>query len=144
MTFALVTALLFANPTPADKPATDKGPDAAAAFERLKKLEGNWRSKDGQVLALRVVQGQAVVEQLTQAGKLVSVTVYRLEGGELLATVDADSHGALKLTTATAQALKFDGHAAGLTLTTPNADLLKRELKAGAVEFSREYVDTLK
>jgi hypothetical protein len=140
MTFALIAALLVANPAPADK-----APDAAAAaFERLKKLEGNWRSKDGQVLALRVVQGQAVVEQLTQAGKLVSVTVYRVEGAELLATVDAEAHAALKLTNATAQALKFEGHGASVTLATPTADLLKRELKASAVEFTREYVDTLK
>jgi sarcosine oxidase gamma subunit len=140
MTLALVVALLAANPTPGER-ATP----AAAAFERVKKLEGNWRSADGSVLSVRVVQGGAtVVEQLTQGGRLVSVTIYRLEGAELLATIDAAAHAVHRLAATSPTSLRFEAPGAWLVLATRDAESLKRETRGGAVEFTREYVETLK
>jgi hypothetical protein len=136
MTLALVVAVLAANPTPGEK--------AAPAFERVKKLEGNWRAADGSVLSLRVVQGAAVVEQLTQGGRLVSVTVYRLEGVELVATIDASAHAVYRLAATSPTSLRFEAPGAWLVLATRDAESLKRETRGGAMEFTREYVETLK
>jgi hypothetical protein len=135
-------ALLAASPAPSS--SVDAGP----AFERLKKLEGNWKSKDLWV-SFRVITGGAAVVETVTAGadkSLVSVTVFRVEAGELVATVDADTHQALKATSASGSAMHFEGKGVALTLGMKDADNLHREssTKAAKADFTREYVDTLK
>ncbi len=143
----LALALLTATPAPAL--------DAPAVLERFKKLEGNWKSKDGLELSFRVISGSnAVVETLTTGPDklLVSVTVFRLEGAELLATVDADTHQILKATSAALGVIRFDltrGGGTVLAYATKDPDALRRETvgkgnTSKAADFTREYVDTLK
>lgn len=150
---ALLAALAVAAPA-----------DGSAAFERLKKLEGSWKTdvKDGplQYVMVRIIAGgTAVLETTTGADRtnVTSVTVYSLEGADLLAT----SHGAggasrLKLKDADQVAVRFDGSAkeariATLALTTKDNKLaLEQTVREGGREVKksltllREYVDTLK
>ncbi len=139
----LSLALLAASPAPAS-PSVDAGP----AFERLKKLEGNWKSKDLWV-SFRVITGGAALVETVTAGadkSLVSVTVFRVESGELVATVDADTHQALKATTVSGSGMHFEGKGVALTFGMKDADNLHREssTRAAKGDFTREYVDTLK
>lgn len=148
MTALLLSLLIAATPAPASPV------DAKATFERLKKLEGAWKSKDAQFLTLRVVaNGAALIETVTVGPEktLMSVTVYRLDGAELVATYDGDAHLVFKLAPGTsAGQLTFTDKAgsAALTLSTKDADSLEREVgmqgKKSAGKFTREYVDTLK
>ncbi len=158
---ALVVALVVSAP-PAAAPAPTV--DGNAAFERIKKLEGSWKTdaKDGpvQYVALRLVaNGTAVLETTTAADRtsVTSVTVYSFEGSELIAT----HHGAggaskLKLAGADAAAIKFDGsprdaRVAAIALVSKDSKLRQefttresgREVKK-SIDLLREYVDTLK
>jgi hypothetical protein len=138
--------------------------DANAAFERLKKLEGAWKSdgKDSpaQYVVLRVVAGgSALLETVTGADRLTvtTVTVYGFEGSELWAThVSAAGTQRLRLKEASPRGIRFDAppkevRLAALVLTPLEASF-KQEVvskKAGrevrtSVEFFREYVDALK
>ncbi len=135
-------------------------PDGAAAFERLKKLEGNWRSKDGQTVSLRLLgTGQAVLETVGLASDrgLTSVGVYRLEGQELVLVHDGeDGHAAMKFLLSSPETLRFEVQAragpVAVTLTLRDADTLRRTVvtrekgkdTARSTDYTREYLDTLK
>lgn len=142
----LTIALLAASPAPAPSSPVD----AATAFERLKKLEGNWKSKELAVTFRIIAGGAAVVETVTATAgadkSLVSVSVFRVEAGELVATVDADTHQVLKASSASTSAMHFEVKGASLTLSMKDADNLHREssTRGSKADFTREYVDTLK
>lgn len=156
----LIALSLAAPPAAAPAPAVD----ANAAFERLKKLEGSWKTdaKDGpvQYVALRLVgAGTAVLETNTAADRttVTSATVYSFEGTKLIAT----HHGSggtsrLELSGSDPASLKFEGSAkdarvAGLVLVVKQNKLRQefatreggREVKK-ALDLLSEYVDTLK
>ncbi len=159
---ALALAVTLAAPPMAPAPPV-AALDDAAAFERVKKLEGSWKSeaKDGaQYVLVRVVAGgTAVLETVTGVDRtsITSVTVYALEGGELVAT----HHGATGATRLKAKSL--DGQALGfepvskepkvssLSLVVAENKLRQdwvvregyRDVKK-SVALLREYVDTLK
>jgi hypothetical protein len=154
---ALLLLLLLAAPAAA--------PEGAPAFERLKKLEGNWHAKDGQTLAVRLINGGEAVLETVGLGAdrgLASVALYRLEGGELLATHDGEAHAVLRFLPTTAETLRFEARAepgkpapaglASVTLTVRDAETLRRvtvlrvqgKEVARAVDYTREYLDTLK
>lgn len=149
---ALLAALAVAAPT-----------DGSAAFERLKKLEGSWKTdaKDGpvQYVMLRIVGGNAVLETTTGPDRttVVSATVYSLEGSDVLAS----NHGVggvsrLKLKDADQVAIRFDGSAKEARIvavslaTRDNKLVLEQTIREGGKEAKksltllREYVDTLK
>ncbi|MFZ5441016.1 MAG: hypothetical protein ACOZQL_13495 [Myxococcota bacterium] len=164
---ALVVALsLAAPPRPSPGPAAPApvapAVDGTAAFERLKKLEGGWKSdaKEPQFVMLRLVaNGTAVLETVTGADRtaVLSATIYAFEGTELVAThygSGGTSH--LKLKELDASTLRFEGTSkearlAAVTVTTKDPKLKLeitvrengREAKR-ALELLREYVDTLK
>lgn len=156
---AFLVALSLAAP-PAAAPAVDGN----AAFERLKKLEGSWKTdaKDGpvQYVTLRLVgAGTSVLETNTAADRttVTSATLYSFEGTRLVAT----HHGSggtsrLELSGSDATTLKFDGSAkdarvAALVLTVKANKLRQdfttreggREVKK-VLDLLSEYVDTLK
>ncbi|MFO0600220.1 MAG: hypothetical protein U0228_33230 [Myxococcaceae bacterium] len=152
--------LLSAPPTPAAAPAADGN----QAFEKLKKLEGSWKTdaKDGpvQYVTIRLVaNGTSILETTTGADRtaVTQVTIYAFEGSELFAT----NHGSggvskLKVTNGAGDTLKFDGSAkdarvASLGLVMKESKLRQewatrengREVKK-SLDLLREYVDTLK
>jgi hypothetical protein len=151
---ALLLGLLLAGPLAAL--------DGTAAFERLKKLEGNWRSKDGQTVSLRAIgAGDAVLETvgLGSEKSLSAVAVYRLEGSELVVLHDGEGHAALRFLPTSADALRFeirpDPARVGLvsvTLSVKDVDTLRRTVvtraqgkdTARSTDYTREYLDTLK
>jgi hypothetical protein len=155
---AFLVALSLAAPPAA--PAVDGN----AAFERLKKLEGSWKTdaKDGpvQYVTLRLVgAGTSVLETNTAADRttVTSATIYSFEGTRLVAT----HHGSggtsrLELSGSDATTIKFDGSAkdarvAALVLSVKANKLRQdfttreggREVKK-ALDLLSEYVDTLK
>lgn len=138
--------------------------DTNAAFERLKKMEGSWKTdaKDGpvQYVTLRLVAaGTAVLETTTAADRttIVSATIYSFEGSKLVAT----HHGSggtsrLELSGADPAQLKFDSSAkdvrvAALALVVKQSKLRQefttresgRDVKK-SLDLLSEYVDTLK
>ena len=125
-----------------------------AAFERLKRLEGAWHSKDARYLTLRVVAGGAAVVETHTSGpgkQLDSVIVYRLENGELVAMYDGGAHATLKLASATERELRFvdKGSGSSLLVSSASTDALEEQVSLhganeATVVFLREYVDTLK
>ena len=149
---ALLAGLLLLVPAAA--------PDGAAAFERLKKLEGNWRSRDGQTVSLRLIgSGHAVLETVGLASDrgLSSVSVFRLEGPDLVLVHDGeDGHAVLKFLLTTPDTLRFEAPAragpVAVTLTLRDAETLRRTVvtRAGGkdlsrgTDYTREYLDTLK
>lgn len=149
MTALLVAALLMAPP------------GSVATFERLKSLQGNWRSSDGRVLSVRLTaSGGAVVASLAGADKsLTSVTVFRLDGDELVGLHDGLSHALFRPIVATERLIKLAARPEGprphvvaiayalkspdsltLTITTRTAGRDADE----AIDFEREYLETLK
>jgi hypothetical protein len=68
--------------------------DAQTQFERLKKLDGNWITVQeqgsqpaGMKIRYHVIgNGSALVENLFPAGEQEMVTVYQMDGGELVLT----------------------------------------------------------
>lgn len=155
----LALALLVSAP-----PAAPAATDSNALFEKLKKLEGSWKSdaKDGPVqyvLIRLVANGTSVLETTTGSDRVAlnSVTVYAFEGTELVA-VHHGSGGASKMKASSAggDSLKFDGSAkdarvASVSLVVKDNKLRQewttrengREVKK-SIELLREYVDTLK
>lgn len=160
---AAVTLFLAAPPAPAAKL------DGRAAFEQLKKLEGNWKAeKEATYLSLRVVaSGSAVLETMTGADrtKIVMTSIYSLDGNELVMThySGQGNQPTMKLKTV-APNLRFEAvrvanladpkasHMSAVTFVLKDADNLTQEWdssKAGAVlkivfPFIREYANTLK
>ena len=127
------------------------GPDGSATFEKLKTLEGSWKtgSKDApQFVAFRLVGGgTAVMETTTDTtnrSNMASVTVYAIEGGELVATRhDANGATRFKFKDADAASIRFADGAKTLTLTIKESKL-KLEAGKQSLDLLREYVDTLK
>lgn len=139
-------------------------PDARGAFEVIKKLEGSWKTdgKSGpvQYVTIRIVaDGSAVLETTTNEGRtsLTSVTIYALEGSDLVAT----NHGPggasrLKVYGGANDVLRFDGavkdaKVAALSLVVKDNKLRQewtvrengRDVRK-SIDLLREYVDTLK
>jgi len=145
---------------------------AHAAFERLAKLDGNWKSqgKDDVVfITWRVIaNGAAVLETVSNADhtKVTSVTVYAVEGDELVASHFGSEvlHPRLGLKTHDAGRLRFEvlpadapkdakaAHVSAVLLVVKGDDVVTLEwtTSAGgksvrrALELKREYLDTLK
>lgn len=170
MTLALIAALLCGAPAPAPAPAPVPAKlDGRAAFEQLKKLEGNWKAeKEATYLSLRVVaSGSAVLETMTGADRtaIVMTSVYSLDGNELVLThyCGQGNQPYMKLKAA-APNLRFEAvrvtnltdpkasHMSAVTFIMKDADNLTQEWdnsKAGTVSkvvfpFIREYANTLK
>jgi|APLak6261679142_1056127.scaffolds.fasta_scaffold00010_110 hypothetical protein len=159
---ALLVSILVSAP-PAS-PAPTSAVDHSAAFEKLKKLEGSWKSdaKDGpvQYVMIRLVAGgSAVLETTTGADRtsVTSVTLYSFEGTELLATIhNTGGASRLKVKDLAGDALRFEGSAkdarvAAFGLVVKDSKLRQeltlreggREVKK-SLDLLREYVDTLK
>jgi hypothetical protein len=120
----LLLALALAAPAaghgehahPAKQPAA---PDAAAALAQLKGLAGRWEGtaagQPGGVVEYRVTGGgNVVMETMFPGTEHEMVSVYHLEGGELVMThyCTSGNHPKLKLTGADAGGLAF-GYAGG-------------------------------
>lgn len=158
-TFALVVALTLAAPPVA------AAPDGAAAFEKLKKLEGSWKTeaKDGpaQYVTLRFIgAGISMLETSTGADRATvnAAVVYTFEGTRFvvlhyggggtsrLELAASPEPGVLRFESATR-----DSRVASLTLVLKENKLRQewttreggREVKK-ALELQREYLDTLK
>lgn len=164
MTALLLVAALFGAP-----PAASAKIDGRAAFEQLKKLEGNWKAEKEQTfLQLRVIaSGSAVLETMTGADKtkIVMTSVYSLDGNELVMShyCGQGNQPFMKMKTA-APNLRLESvkvvnlpdpkasHMSAVTFIVKDADNLTQEwdnTKAGAVTkivfpFIREYANTLK
>lgn len=155
---ALFVALSLAAPPAA--PAVD----ANAAFERIKKLEGSWKTdaKDGplQYVTWRLVAGgTAVLETTTAADRTTvsSAVIYSFEGTHLIATHHGSGGSSkLELSGSDPTFVKFDSGAkdarvSGLVLTMKQNKLRQewatreggRDVKK-ALDLLSEYVDTLK
>lgn len=130
--------------------------DGAAALQKLKSLEGTWKSdaKSGasQFASWRALAGaSAVLETVSfqDKTKLDVVIVYALEAGELTATVyEGPEVSRLKLTSASETQLQFSaGKVPTLTLSLADARLKSQwtvKDQKRSLEVLREYVDTLK
>lgn len=157
--FALVVALTLAAPPVA--PAAD----GHAAFEKLKKLEGSWKTeaKDGpvQYVTLRFIgAGISMLETSTGADRATvnAAVVYTFEGTRFV-VVHYGGGGTSRLElvpSSDPNALKFesagrDSRVAALSLLLKDNKLRQewttresgREVKK-ALELQREYLDTLK
>lgn len=162
-TLALALAMSLASP-PATAAAVAAGAvDGPAAFERVKKLEGSWKTdakEAAQYVMVRLVAGgTAVLETVTGADRtnVTSMTVYAMEGAELVAThYGATGATRLRVKSLDGQQLVFEPHSKepkvlGLTLGLAEGKLKQdwalregyREVKK-SVALLREYVDTLK
>lgn len=161
-----VAALLLAAP-PAAPPAPKL--DGKAAFEQLKKLEGNWvAEKEKTYLQLRVIAGgSAVLETMTAEDrtKIVETSIYSVDGAELVMTHygQQGNQPFMKLKAVNPH-LRFEsvkvanltdpkaGHMSAVAFVVKDADTMSQEWdqsKAGAVTkvvfpFKREYANTLK
>lgn len=159
-----MAALLVAAPPP----AAGVKLDGKAAFEQLKKLEGNWLAeKEKTYLQLRVVaNGSAVLETMTgdDRTKILSTSVYSVDGAELV-MIHYGSQGnqpSMKLKAVTPH-LRFEavkvanldpkaGHMSAVAFVVKDADTMTQEwdvTKGGAVTktafaLKREYANTLK
>lgn len=128
---------------------------ATATFDKLKALEGNWKTSDKEpkFVSLRVISNAtAVLEMVTGADrtKVVSAAVYYLEGGKLV-LAHYGAAGAPKLEVRAGGKLEFEGKGGAVTsvtLTAKGDDKLTHETVSSAgkvsLELTREYVDTLK
>ena len=160
-----VAALLLAG---APVPAAAKL-DGRAAFEQLKKLEGNWKAeKEATFLQLRVIAGgSAVLETMTGADKtkIVMTSVYSMDGSELVMThYSSQGNQPFMKLKAAAPNLRFEvvrvanltdpkaSHMSAVTFVVKDADNLTQEwdnAQGGTVSkvvfpFIREYANTLK
>lgn len=166
--FAAALCTLVAGAALAAPPAGQ----AKAAFDRLAKLDGNWKTQakdDVAFITWRVIaSGAAVLETVSNADhtRITSVTVYAVEGDELVAShFGAEvAHPRLALKVADAGRLRFEvlagdapkdakvAHVSALLLVVKGEDVVTLEwtTTAGgkatrrAVELKREYLDTLK
>lgn len=162
----LVALSLAAPPSKAPPPpaAPAAGVDGNTAYERLKKLEGSWKTdaKDGpvQYVTLRLVgAGTALLETTTGPDRtaVTSAVIYSFEGTRLVAT----HHGSggtsrLEVSGSDASTIKFDGsphdaRVAALVLTVKENKLRQEwttregghEVKK-SLDLLREFIDTLK
>jgi len=168
MTTLLALAALFVAGAPPPAAAPPKL-DGRAAFEQLKKLEGNWKAeKEATWLQLRVISnGSAVLETMTGADrtKIVMTSVYSLDGNELVMThyCGQGNQPFMKMKTAVPN-LRLEtvrvtnlpdpkgNHMSAVTFVVKDADNLTQEwdnTRAGTVSkivfpFTREYANTLK
>lgn len=150
---ALAVALTFAA-----------APDANGAYEKLKALEGTWKTdaKAGpvQFVTLRFIgAGSSLLETSTGAdrGTVNAAVVYSFEGPKLVLThYGAGGTSKLDLAVSDATTIKFeaaakDARVASVVFTIKDNKLKQewtqreggREVKK-SVELLREYVDTLK
>lgn len=168
-----MTALLAALAVSLAAPPAVPPVDGAPAYEKLKKLEGNWKAgkdKDARFLSLRVVAGgAAVLETVFAADRttVLSASIYALDGGELFVThygaggaqpklkAKALDGGTLRfelVSVGNVKDAKSATHAAALSLVMKDGDTLTQEwLQRAAgrdtkvsIDYTREYVDTLK
>lgn len=162
-TLALALAVSLASPPAATAAATAGTIDGSAAFDRVKKLEGSWKTdakEAAQYVTVRLVAGgTAVLETVTGADRtnVTSMTVYALEGGELVATHYGTTGATrLRVKAVDGQNVVFEPNSKepkvlGLTLAVAEGKLKQdwavregyREVKK-SVALLREYVDTLK
>lgn len=157
----LALAVLLAAPPRA--PAAPPGPDVAAAWALVRRLEGVWRSegREGRAfVTVRVVAGgAAVLETVTGADRAVvtGMSTWSVEHGELVVThfgaqgttrlrAKALEGGVLRL-----EATSPSPRVAALTLTVKDAALVQewvlRDVAGESrrtLDLRREYVDTLK
>lgn len=129
--------------------------DATPVFDKLKSLEGNWKTtdKEPKFVSLRVISGSTAVLELVTAAdrtRVVSAAVYYLDGGKLVVS-HYGAAGAPKLEARANGKLEFEGKGGAVTLVTltPKADdkLTHETVSASgktSLELVREYVDTLK
>ena len=162
-----IAALCLAGAPPA-APAAAKV-DGKAAFEALKKLEGNWvAEKEQTYLQLRVVaNGSAVLETMTGADKtkIVMTSIYSVDGNELVMThYGSQGNQPVMKLKAVSPNLRFEvvrvanltdpkgSHMSAVTFVQKDPDSMTQEWdtsKAGSVTklvlpFKREYANTLK
>lgn len=131
--------------------AVSAGPDGSATFEKLKTLEGSWKtgSKEApQFVTFRLVGGGAAVMETTtdttNRANMAAVTVYAIEGGELVATRhDAGGATRFKLKDTADGSIRFVDGARALSLTIKESKL-KIETGKQSLDLLREYLDTLK
>jgi len=89
---ALASSLFAYDPFPPAKEGKSKGIEAKAAFEHLKSLAGSWEGtsnemKDKAVVRYQVTSGGSVVmETLAPGGEHEMITMYHLDGDDLLLT----------------------------------------------------------
>ncbi len=125
-------------------------PDGAAVFEKLKGLEGAWKTaaKDGnpRYVTVRLVGGGTAVLETTTGSdrtRVTSVTLYAL----VATRHDAAGGARLKVKDAEGGTVRFTDGSRTLTLSL-KSDKLTVDLagKDGrqSVELLREYLDTLK
>lgn len=160
----VAASLLVSVPALAAAPAGQ----GKAAFERLAKLDGNWKSlaKDDVVFVTwrLIAKGSAVLETVSNSDKtqVTSATVYTLDGDELVASHFGEEATRPRLTLKAAEAgrLRFEAgaeaakvaHVSAVLLVVKGDDVVSLEwttTKGGkpsrrAVELKREYLDTLK
>ena len=125
--------------------AAQAGRESNPAFEQLKKLEGAWEStdKDGTKVTYKVASnGSALLETMLHPKASEMLTVYHLDGGELVLThycslgnqphmqaqKDAKA-GTLRFACVGGANVKCDAdmHMHGVVLTFVDADHLKQE-----------------
>ncbi|MEW5742530.1 MAG: hypothetical protein AB1938_26670 [Myxococcota bacterium] len=166
MTGRLVLVVALSSHLGAAALAGPPAGQAKAAFERLVKLDGTWKSQgkeEAVYVTWRVIAGgSAVLETVSNADKtkVTSATIYSVEGDELVASHFGDgaaAHPRLLLKAQDAAKLRFEvadapkvAHVASLQLVSKGEDVVTVEWsQAGgkgrrAVELKREYLDTLK
>jgi hypothetical protein len=166
MTFSVLVAAVMLSAAPAKKKGEPKEepketPPVAAAkldgkpgFEFLKKLEGTWKSDGSAFLTVRAAADGGVV-LLTVTGadhtKLIGVSAFHLEGGELVVTQYLAS-GPKKMLAKKAEGdqVRFSEGDVSFTLTSKGGQTptLQWDAVRGTVvesrTWQREYVDTLK
>ncbi|HYL06590.1 MAG TPA: hypothetical protein VE075_11145 [Thermoanaerobaculia bacterium] len=156
--------LALSGLTGATAQATSPVPPAAAGFDHLKALTGNWQAKlpDGKVTHASYevdAAGTAVVEKLQSEGEPAMVTVYYPDGSQVMLThyctlgnhprmrtAGAPTGNSLSFTFVDATNMKAasDAHMDGLKLTFADADhfsqtwVMKKDGKETPVTFNFE------
>ncbi|HYN45652.1 MAG TPA: hypothetical protein VES64_03070 [Allosphingosinicella sp.] len=124
--------------------------DAAAAFERLKALAGQWRGRrpDGRAIGLTyrlTAGGSALVETWALGPGRESLTIYHMDGPELVATHYCPQGNQPRLRMARAAGSRFDFAFQGATGLDPGEAYqhdFRIEIGAGgAITRSETYVE---
>lgn len=114
MRLPVLAAALLALSTPLPAPAADAPPAARAQLERLKALAGTWKGKghgmDVEVTWRVTGNGSAVVETMGPGTPYEMITVYHLDGDQLLLThyCGAGNQPTLKAVGGDAGSIAFD------------------------------------
>jgi hypothetical protein len=134
---AAAAALLLAGPAPA---AGEEAVDAKAAFERLKKLAGEWEgdTPNGKArLTIDVIaNGTTIVEREQMAKAPDMVTMYHLDGNRLLLT-----HYCMAGNQPRMQARRFDAKTGELRFDFIDATNLPSETTGHMRAVSMRLVD---